>query len=192
MSEKDMYSLEVVLSTQWENLRDKLLNEEVTLDNVREYDFFKHFDDTIQNVKTYRTVLLSNEMIFPRAVKGSGHTISRFIPSLEYAKNHNRMNPPQTAFLYLGYDDGENRYSKKNAVKTCLKELRANIEDTASICYFTPSNEGIGKKVIDISRNENKDYNLQNLESTFIKKYGKLKCLEHLGILKIYLIIVKL
>lgn len=160
MAKKDFFSNVGLMSEQWQSLKEDLHNGVVEYDDlnrlINDYIFFKVFDDFFKETCKFFEVNLSdiNHMYRGVSVEIDLNNYERMVPKVEFAKGHNRMNPPGKAFMYagiLGKGKGKDENTiKKHTVKTVLKEIRATENDVATICKFKINESAKNKKVINI------------------------------------------
>ncbi|MGC3788723.1 RES family NAD+ phosphorylase [Priestia aryabhattai] len=145
---------------QWSQVKEALHSGKVdamdTEKLISDYMFFKQFDDMFRQAVQHFEIPLETIQPMYRGANGKVDldNYERMIPKLEFAKGHNRMNPPNTAFIYLGVL-GENRgrtkdVVKKHITKTLLQEIRASRDSMATICEFQVSDKGKGKKIVSV------------------------------------------
>lgn len=149
-----------LMTEQWNKLKEDLYNGVVGYDDlsklVSDYAFFRHFDNLFKETMKHFEVNLLDIQAIHRGVSGeiALNNYERMIPKIEFAKGHNRMNPPGKAFLYagiLGEDtDKDEKTIKKHVVKTVLKEIRATQDSKATICKFKINEAANNHKVINI------------------------------------------
>jgi hypothetical protein len=141
------------LDRLWTVLKDDLSSGKIVYNDIEklisDYVFFNSFHSMFTKSVGYFEVPLKD--IFPLYRGANGKQIltnyNRMLPNLEHSQKHNRMNPPGTVFLYLGI----NKQNKlKETITTCLKEIRAPHDSTATLCRFQVTNLGRDKKVVDI------------------------------------------
>lgn len=160
MAKKDFESNVQFMTEQWINLKQDLHNDVIQYDDlgklISKYMFFNRFDNVFKETSKIFEVNLSDIKHMYRGVSEeiALNYYERMIPKIEFAKGHNRMNPPGKAFLYvgvLGKDKGKDENTiKKHVVKTVLKEIRATDNSIATICKFKINDSAKNKKVINI------------------------------------------
>ena len=178
------------LYKQWTELKNDLSSGKVMYNDIEklisDYAFFSAFHDMFTKAVGYFEESLKD--IFPMYRGANGEQsltdYNRMIPTLEYSQKHNRMNPPGTAFLYLGI----NKQNKlKESITTCLKEIRAPYDSTATLCRFQVTDLGRKQKVIDICGDSNIPKQTHELEQ-YVKKKSydkKFKVINHIKLSKI-------
>lgn len=160
------------LYKQWTELKNDLSSGKVMYNDIEklisDYAFFNDFHSKFTKSVGYFEVPFKD--IFPMYRGANGKqsltNYNRMIPNLEYSQEHNRMNPPGTVFLYLGI----NKQDKlRESITTCLKEIRAPYDSTATLCRFQVTDLGIEQKVVDICGDSNIPKQTHELEQ-YIKK----------------------
>ena len=145
---------------QWEDLKMDLISkniEPLSLDNVTDqYPFFDRFDQVVEASKDLFTHTISE---LGPLYRGTGineninlNDYDRMIPTPYWVRDHNRMNPPGVAYLYLGTlpkQKGKNLETEKRFIlKTISSELRAQKGDFYTVCRFESQND---KNIFDLS-----------------------------------------
>ncbi|MUG70583.1 RES family NAD+ phosphorylase [Paenibacillus validus] len=149
----EFMSLVTLMSSQWKELKADLQAGKVLYTDstgIKNYTFFKVFDDVFNQTRPFFDVPLSAVKHMYRAVNEEKCDYQRMIPKIEYAKEHNRMNPAGQVFLYAGIDSLGYKENKSLIIKTCLKEIRAPLDSIATVCKFKITAAGRKKKVINI------------------------------------------
>lgn len=142
-----------VLTEYWNTLKNDLYSGETECLSMKEiiekYTFFKVFDDVVENMASQFSCPIKD---LGRLYRGAGvneeidlNFYDRMIPHPDYVKNHNRMNPPGEAFIYLGVipvKRGKTKeIEKKFILKTIEAELRVKKEDFYTIVEFESNKE---------------------------------------------------
>lgn len=140
---------------QWKTLKEALREggtEDLTLEEVIEkYIFMKVFNEFIEATNPQFDVSISDLGIMYRGV-GINELIkldfySRMIPDPEFVTNHNRMNPPGEAFMYLGAipeRKGKSDDIEKNFIlRTIEAELRVKPGDFYTAAQFISNNDKV-------------------------------------------------
>ncbi|MFB6589510.1 RES family NAD+ phosphorylase [Bacillus thuringiensis] len=141
------------LSKLWTVLKDDLRTGKVLYNDIEklisDYVFFNSFHNIFTQAVGYFEEPLQDIFLMYRGSNGkqSLTNINRMIPTLEYSQKHNRMNPPGTVFLYLGISKQKKFHE---SISTCLREIRAPHDSTATICRFQVTDIGRNKKVVNI------------------------------------------
>lgn len=156
---KQMFQL---MLEQWEVLKknlysgatDGLTIEELTV----KYDFLERFNQIIEGTQNISELLINSLGHLYRGVSVNKEVAldnyDRMIPIPELVKNHNRMNTPGEAFIYLGIIPNRKGRSleveKQFILKTLAAELRAKKGDYYTVCRFEANNE---KRIFDMTGN---------------------------------------
>ncbi|CAM3906782.1 RES domain-containing protein [Cohnella lubricantis] len=170
-----------VMSKYWEQVKQQLnegLVEYDDISNLLETNFFKPFDDMFRFTNQHFKIKLPKIKYIYRAVNESHCNYERFVPKLEYAKEHNRMNPKGKAYFYGGVQAIGYRNEKDRIINTCIKEIRAQPYSTISICRFKPTIMGKDISVIDICGDDTIPKVQDELHEYLFNKY---KDLMHQG-----------
>ncbi|MDU7966374.1 MAG: RES family NAD+ phosphorylase [Paeniclostridium sordellii] len=161
-------SEEFLLST-WNELKNDLYDGKVKyndLGRLLSYTFLQQFDDMFKFMHEDNSINLANINKLYRGVKqwkdnkNEYYKQDRFIPKKEYA-SLNRFNPPEEVFIYLGVDlenGKDNTNSLSNVELGCLKEIRAENGEKASLCEFKVKESALNKKVIDLTIGDQYSY----------------------------------
>lgn len=178
------------LGMHWTKLKDDLSSGKVLYNDIEkllsDYVFFSAFHSMFTKSVGYFEESLKD--IFPMYRGANGKqsltNYNRMIPTLEYSQKQNRMNPPGTVFLYLGI----NKQNKLNeSITTCLKEIRAPYDYTATLCRFQVTDLGRIKKVVDICGDSSIPKKTHELEH-YVKKKSydmKFRVINHIKLSKI-------
>ena len=171
------------ITKHWNLLKNDLYNGKtvgLSLNEIIEkYTFFKVFDDLVNNMSSQFSISLKELGNMYRGV-GVNEDIElsfyqRMIPNLDYAKTHNRMNPPGEAFIYLGVIPVKKNkpieIEKKFIQKTIEAELRVNKGDYYTIAKFESASD---KSVFDLVGNPNLSLNINEL-SKIVRKQSSEK-----------------
>lgn len=133
--------LSEILVGHWNSFKDALYNKEtetLSLEEIIEkYTFFSVFDDLVNARAPQFEIPIKG---LGRIYRGVGVNeeieldfFQRMIPHSNYVKNHNRMNPPGEAFIYLavipikkGRSDATEKklYFKNDRSRTASKKRR--------------------------------------------------------------------
>lgn len=140
-------SLEL-MNNQWIDVQRKFREEKFeynSINELKEEELFKWlfqiFDNAIHHLLVNNAAL---KRIY-RAAKEEKCDYSRFIPKVKFV-SENRMNGKDKLYYYFGVSYKE---VKREAITTCLKEIRA-LNDDVSICEFKLKNEN-SLKIIDFT-----------------------------------------
>ena len=158
---QDFLNLIKVITQQWELLKEDLYNGKTEGQSIEEiksnYLFLNRFDQVLEGTVPSFDINLKEIGTMYRGVgineKIALDNYSRLIPSLEHAKYHNRMNPPGTAFIYLGISPTKGQRfedEKKTVLETVEAELRAIKGDYYTKARFE-ANSSI--KIFDMTGN---------------------------------------
>ncbi|WP_017381319.1 RES family NAD+ phosphorylase [Paenisporosarcina sp. TG-14] len=151
--------LSKIMIEHWDTLKEALYSGEtegLSLDEIIEkYTFFKVFDDLVNN--------MAPQFSFPikdlgRMYRGVGVNedieldfYQRMIPHPDYVENHNRMNPPGEAFIYLGVIPVKKGKSKEIEKKFILKTIEAELRVKKGDSYTSAKFESnCDKHIFDV------------------------------------------
>lgn len=127
--------LSEILTDHWNTLKNDLYSGETDglsmQEIIEKYTFFKVFDDVVENRASQFSFSIKDLGRLYRGV-GVNEEIKldfypRMIPHPDYVKNHNRMNPPGEAFIYLGVIPVKRGKSKEIEKKFILKTIEAEL-----------------------------------------------------------------
>ncbi|WP_214807393.1 MULTISPECIES: RES family NAD+ phosphorylase [unclassified Exiguobacterium] len=127
--------LSEIMAEHWNTLKEALYSGEtegLSLEEIIEkYTFFKVFDDVVNSMASQFEISVKDLGKIYRGV-GVNEKIEldfyqRMIPHLDHVRNHNRMNPPGKAFIYLGVIPVRKGRSEEAEKKFILRTIEAEL-----------------------------------------------------------------
>ena len=174
--------LSEIMTNHWNILKDALYSGEtegLSLEEIIEkYTFFKVFEDVVDNVAPQFSIPIKDLGKIYRGV-GVNEDIElnfyqRMIPHPDYVKNHNRMNPPGEAFIYLGVipikKGKSEEIEKKFILKTIEAELRIKRGDFYTSARFESDSD---KNIFDVVGDQSLPIDIYELAEILRKKSPK-------------------
>lgn len=174
--------LSEIMTEHWNTLKDDLYKGEtngLSLEEILEkYTFFKVFDDVVNNMAPQLSFPIKDLGKIYRGV-GVNEDIeldfySRMIPHPDFMKNHNRMNPPGEAYIYLGaipLKKGKSVEIEKNFIlKTIEAELRVKKGDFYTCAQFESHSD---RTIFDVMGNLRVPRDIYELAYTLENKSPK-------------------
>jgi hypothetical protein len=162
------------MSIQWNELKKALFEGTIDytdIDGLKQFTFFKVFDDVFRNTSAFFAAPLFKYKYIYRAVNELSCNYERMLPKLEFAKEHNRMNPAGKVFLYAGVENLGYRDCTRNIIKTCIHEIRAPKESKVTVCRFKPTKMGKSQFVVNLCGDNNLPNEQDELHEYLYIKY---------------------
>lgn len=165
------------MNNNWTDFKEYIIkNRDEKIEKIIfENHFAKNFDEVIRSVSLDLEVVSRNISPYYRGC-GINEDIEltnfdRMIPKPEYVMEHNRMNPPNVAYIYLA----ANTNGKANQISTIESELRVKEGEFYTLCRFY-SEENL--KIIDITGDDSIPMHSEDFGNYMIAKIAKNKDME--------------
>lgn len=177
-----------MIENDWDEVREKLCNEEVKYNDIEELkklNFFDRFDDMFQTSGEFAVIKLSEIDLLLRSCNGEVIDKGRFRSLKEGDEiweekkdllGTNRYNEPERGFMYFGISMKKDPKDREYVKKTCAEEIRAFNDDKnkyISTLEFNVIEKCKDKKVLDFSSISNYK-SCDDIEKEMNKLFGEL------------------